>query len=145
MTTKFYRNRLEVLINDYCKSSFRNKFKPNRAFFQTICIGQKRFWQLVRNETEMTYGEMNRLAVFFDVAVDELHTNTAVDLKPQNPVVDVPKFDYVTQEQAMSLLNLKKTKIWELRRDGLLTEHKVGRKIYFHRQDVVRLVADGKQ
>ena len=145
MSRKVYRNRLEVVINEYCKNHHLNKFKPNRAFFLHIGIGQKRFWQLVRNEVEMTFGEMNRLSEYFDTPLSELHTVTVAELQPQNSVPQVPNFEYITQGDAMSLLNLGKTKIWELRRDGVLPEHKVGRKVYFSRQDVIRLVADGKQ
>ena len=51
-------------------------FKPNRQFFKDIGIGQKRFWQLVRNEKNLTLLEIKRLAEYFGVHIWELHDFT---------------------------------------------------------------------
>lgn len=51
-------------------------FKPNRQFFKDVCIGQKRFWQLVRNEKNLTSIEIKQLAEYFGVHVLELHDFT---------------------------------------------------------------------
>lgn len=51
-------------------------FKPNRKFFKDMGIGQKRFWQLVRNEKNLTSLEIQRLAEYFKVHILELHDFT---------------------------------------------------------------------
>jgi Mg2+ and Co2+ transporter CorA len=53
-----------------------NDFKPNRQFFKDVGIGQKRFWQLVRNEKNLTSIEIKRLAEYFGVHILELHDFT---------------------------------------------------------------------
>ncbi len=51
-------------------------FKPSRQFYKEIEIGQKRFWQLVRNEKNLTLLEIKRLSEYFGVHIWELHDFT---------------------------------------------------------------------
>lgn len=43
------------------------KFKPNRQFYKTIGIRQKRFWQIVREEVDPTVKEFKKIADYFNV------------------------------------------------------------------------------
>ena len=58
------------------ESKENNDFKPNRQFFKDVGIGQKRFWQLVRNEKSLLFDEMQSLSKYFSVHILELHEDT---------------------------------------------------------------------
>ena len=47
-------------------------FKPSKDFYNSMNIGQKRFWQLVRSEACPTLEEACLLASFFNVTPDEI-------------------------------------------------------------------------
>ena len=51
-------------------------FKPTLAFFEHIGIGRKRYHQLMRNDRDITFQEMESLANYFKVNVLELHDRT---------------------------------------------------------------------
>jgi hypothetical protein len=63
-------NNIEKLIRQRETDGFR--FKPGREFYKKIGIRQKRFWMLVRNETEPTVAELKAIAGFFNVNFYEL-------------------------------------------------------------------------
>lgn len=51
-------------------------FQPQRAFFQRVKIGQKRFWQLYRGEKNLTEKEYKALSKEWNITLDdafELH------------------------------------------------------------------------
>ena len=48
------------------------QFSPNRKFYETIHIGQKRWGQLYRGEVSPTIDELKALSEFFEVPVTEL-------------------------------------------------------------------------
>ena len=77
------------------ESRDRSDFKPNRTFFKDIGIGQKRFWQLVRNEKNLTLLEAKRLAEFFNVHVLELHDFTKKFLSKNKELSEEEEANYV--------------------------------------------------
>ncbi|WP_338814992.1 hypothetical protein V9L05_07575 [Bernardetia sp. Wsw4-3y2] len=86
-------NKLSQIIESK-ESKENNVFKPNRQFFKDVEIGQKRFWQLVRNEKNLTILEMKRLASYFGVHILELHDFTLKYLSEDNPISQKNKLDY---------------------------------------------------
>lgn len=67
-------NRLKKFIEGLERPNF--PFKPQRAFYDTVGIGQKRFWQIMRNDKQPTFDEAESLANYFGIqAKDLLHEN----------------------------------------------------------------------
>ena len=48
------------------------KFKPEKSFYKQINIGQKRFWQILRNEQQPTLDELERIAKALNVKPKDL-------------------------------------------------------------------------
>ena len=46
-------------------------FKPNRTFFNTVKIGQKRWWQLYRGDKKMTEKEYKTLVSHLGITLEE--------------------------------------------------------------------------
>ena len=74
MSTILSNNLSQIIQSKEHKESIL--FKPNRQFFKDLGIGQKRFWQLVRNEKNLTLLETKRLSEYFGVHILELHDFT---------------------------------------------------------------------
>ena len=68
-------NRLALIVAEF-ELQRKLHFKPTLDFFKHIKIGRKRYHQLLRNEVDITFQEMIRLADYFDVDVLELHERT---------------------------------------------------------------------
>ncbi len=64
---------LQQKIKEFEAKSF-NPFKPSRTFFTNVKIGQKRFWKLVRGEESLKLTEMEALATYFGVPVNDFTT-----------------------------------------------------------------------
>lgn len=47
-------------------------FKPDRSFYRTVGINQKRWGQIYRGKTEPLVSELRAIALFFNVEVTEL-------------------------------------------------------------------------
>ena len=67
------QNSLNKIIADH-EYKFGGVWKPNRHFYQTVGIGQKRFGQILRNEVSPTIEETALLADFFNVNPTEIIT-----------------------------------------------------------------------
>ncbi len=87
-------NKLSQIIESK-ESKENNVFKPNRQFFKDVEIGQKRFWQLVRNEKNLTILEMKRLSTYFGVHILELHDFTIKYLSNKSTELEGDRFDYL--------------------------------------------------
>ncbi len=82
-------NRLALIVAEF-ELQRKLHFKPNLDFFKYIKIGRKRYHKLLRNEADITFQEMRRLADYFDVDVLELHERTLPLL--ENPIEAVLSF-----------------------------------------------------
>lgn len=67
-------NRISEIISTKTNDAF--KFFPNKNFYKTIQISQKRFGLLMRNEKEATYSELIRVANYFNVKIEDLIKNS---------------------------------------------------------------------
>jgi len=47
--------------------------------------------------------------------------------------------DYITESQAKDLLKKKATWFWQMRKSGLLQYSKIGKAIYYSKNDIVKL------
>ena len=63
-------NRIANVIEELTGGKF--KFIPDREFYETVNIGQKRWAKILRNEVSPTLDETNRIAKFFNVSISEL-------------------------------------------------------------------------
>ncbi len=72
---KKFKNRLALVVAEF-ELKEKLTFKPTLAFFEHLEIGRKRFHQLMRNDRDITFQEMQRLAQYFKVNVLELHERT---------------------------------------------------------------------
>lgn len=70
LTTQNCLNK--VITNHECK--FGGVWKPNRHFYKTVGIRQKRFGQILRDEVSPTIEETVSLANFFNVNPTEIIT-----------------------------------------------------------------------
>lgn len=52
--------------------------------------------------------------------------------------------EYITERQAMELLNCKQTKLWTLRTTGQLSFTRVGRKVYYAVADIKEMLDKNK-
>ena len=155
------RNRLASILSEYEKR-IKTAFKPNRDFYRTVDIGQKRFWQLVRNKADMTYGEMLRLSAFFQVEMAELHVGSGLaagDKAPQPPAnvalpgensasepppaLPYPSEKWVPKEHAMQMLGIRTTRYYELVNEGWLKTTRIGRKPLVKVESIERLLETG--
>jgi hypothetical protein len=64
-----YKNRLSSIIKNQEEQTCV-PFKPRRSFFKSVGIGQKRFWQLVRNEQVPNVSEWIILSAFFNIEIN---------------------------------------------------------------------------
>lgn len=69
------KNNLEKIIAEHERKAQR-PFKCSHDFYRFIGIGKRRFWQLVRNEKNLTFLEVKRLSEYFGVHFWELHDFT---------------------------------------------------------------------
>ena len=53
--------------------------------------------------------------------------------------------DYITEAEAKKLLGRKTTWFWQMRTGGRLPFSKVGNKIYYHKDDITKLLKDNRQ
>jgi len=63
-------NKIQVVIAKKEKPYF--PFKPSLQWFKEMGIGRKRFNQILRNQTQPTLDEVERLANFFEVDKTDL-------------------------------------------------------------------------
>lgn len=68
-------NRLQEIIAERESPDF--PFKPRRELYKILGIGQKRFWQIMRNEAQPTFDEAENIARHFQVDVTDLLTSQA--------------------------------------------------------------------
>lgn len=61
---------IQELISIKEDNAFR--FKPNMSFFKEIGINRKRFYQILKKETDPTVQELKQIANFFKVPINEL-------------------------------------------------------------------------
>ena len=66
----FPQNRLMELIKEKEKLGFQ--FNPNRSFYMSIGIRQKRFGAIIRNEKSPTTDELQKLSTFFSIPFSKL-------------------------------------------------------------------------
>lgn len=64
---------LQQKIKEFEANSF-SSFKPSRTFYSNVKIGQKRFWKLVRGEESPKLTEIESLAKYFGVPVNQFFT-----------------------------------------------------------------------
>ena len=63
-------NKIAKVIETKENESFR--FRPTNEFYYKIKIGRKRFGQLLRNEKPADLSELERIADYFNVSVEDL-------------------------------------------------------------------------
>jgi hypothetical protein len=63
-------NKISQVIQKQEKPNF--PFKPEKEFYESVGIKRKRFWAIFRNETQPKLDEMNAIANYFKVTVNEL-------------------------------------------------------------------------
>ena len=63
-------NNLKITIISKCPHLFT--FRPKTELYSVLNIGQKRFGQLLRNEKQPTLDELQRIADYFNVMVNDL-------------------------------------------------------------------------
>lgn len=63
------RNLVKELLT--MKFVHPENFMPNRRFFDTVCINQKRWWNLYFGREKMTEKEYERLVRYFGVTLQE--------------------------------------------------------------------------
>lgn len=63
-------NRINEFIEKQTNEAIR--FAPTKRFYGLVKISQKRFGQLLRNEKEATYGELQRISEYFNVPINDL-------------------------------------------------------------------------
>ncbi len=63
-------NNVAKIIASITKPNFL--FKPQKEFYKEIGIKQKRFWQIMRNETQPNLDELERIAKVLNVAPKDL-------------------------------------------------------------------------
>jgi hypothetical protein len=61
---------INQLITNKETNAFR--FKPNMAFFKEIGINRKRFYMILKKETDPTLSELRTISKYFDVNITEL-------------------------------------------------------------------------
>lgn len=66
-------NRLKQVIEGLERPNF--PFKPQKSLYKTLKIGRRRFWQIMRNETQPTIDEMENIAQYFGIDKTDLLTN----------------------------------------------------------------------
>ena len=61
-------------IQKFIKSKEQNNFvfKPQRDFYEKINIRQKRFGQILRDEASPTLTEIEAIANYFNISINEL-------------------------------------------------------------------------
>jgi len=64
-------NKIHDLINKH-EELHKLSFTPSRVFYESIEIGRKRFWQIVRNEKQPTLIELKSIADYFNVDAKSL-------------------------------------------------------------------------
>lgn len=57
-------------------------FRPNRAFYQAVCISQKRWWTLYYGEAAATAAEYHALCKYFGISYQEALEARQLDLFP---------------------------------------------------------------
>ncbi len=87
------KNNLEKIISEH-ERQVQRPFKCSHDFYRFIGIGKRRFWQLVRNEKNLTILEMKRLADYFNVHIWELHDFTK-KLLPKNKELSEEEANYI--------------------------------------------------
>lgn len=60
------QTHLSTALEEY-ENRIKGKFKPDRRFYSTVNINQKRFGQLVRGDADITRTEIIALSNFFNV------------------------------------------------------------------------------
>lgn len=60
------QTQLSKALQQY-EHRIKGKFKPDRRFYTTVSINQKRFGQLVRGESELKRSEIISLSDFFSL------------------------------------------------------------------------------
>jgi hypothetical protein len=60
--------QIQQVIKDFEKSKSL-KFVPNSLFYGKVQINQKRFGMIVRGELDITKGEIERLANYFQIPI----------------------------------------------------------------------------
>lgn len=63
-------NKIKQFIESLEKDVF--PFKPNRRFYKTVGINQKRFSQLMRNEADATISELQNIGKYFECSISDL-------------------------------------------------------------------------
>ena len=63
-------NKINEMIKKKERGSF--VFKPDRVFYRTVGINQKRFGMIYRGEISPTIDEAKALAEYFDIEITEL-------------------------------------------------------------------------
>lgn len=63
-------NKIGKIIQEKATNGF--PFKPNTLFFKEIGVGKRKFWQIMRNETQPNLDEVERIAKVLNVAPKDL-------------------------------------------------------------------------
>lgn len=60
------------LLLQLLRKKFRDLtcFTPSRTFFDTVKIGQKRYWSIYKGHDVITEQELKRLAEYFEITLD---------------------------------------------------------------------------
>jgi hypothetical protein len=64
-------NKIQDLIKTW-EAKNKTSFTPSKSFYKDLSIGQKRFWQLAKNEAQPTLNELVTIANHFEVDPKEL-------------------------------------------------------------------------
>ncbi len=59
------QTKLGLLIKDF-ETKNKISFKPSRAFYNDLSIGQKRFWQIINGDVYPDTKELNSICDYFN-------------------------------------------------------------------------------
>ena len=65
------QNNLSMALHQY-EDRIKGRFKPDRRFYNSVGINQKRFGQLLRGEKPIMGFEARNLSQFFGVSLESL-------------------------------------------------------------------------
>lgn len=67
-------NLIQKSINQFEEQTLM-KFQPSKDFYAAVGINRLRFWQLVREEKDITVNEAQSIADYFTISLNDFFTN----------------------------------------------------------------------